>query len=134
MCCANCATKARVEPAAKALYDEMKKAGFEDVVHFLPDGAEFWTFLGGMAENGACMSCLSGSGNPCCGIRICAKEKGMDMCALCADYPCDKFAGLLAGYPMLKGDNALLREKGMDAWMRLQDDRRATRYTYSDPC
>ena len=30
--CENCATKAKVEPAAKVLYSEMKKAGFEDIV------------------------------------------------------------------------------------------------------
>ena len=37
--CENCATKAKVEPAAKVLYSEMKKAGFEDIVQFLPDGS-----------------------------------------------------------------------------------------------
>ena len=30
--CGNCAVKAKVEPASKVLYEEMKKAGFEDII------------------------------------------------------------------------------------------------------
>jgi len=33
---------------------------------------------------------------------------------------------------VLKKDNALLREEGMEAWMKLQDERRAQGVTYSD--
>ena len=43
--CENCAVKVKVEPASKVLYDEMKKAGFEDIMQFLPDGDKFWSFL-----------------------------------------------------------------------------------------
>lgn len=130
--CENCATKAKVEPAARVLHSEMKKAGFEDIIHFIPDGAAFWSFLKSVAEDGACISCKDGSSNPGCAVRICAKEKGVEMCALCDSYPCDKFAEFFAGYPMLKEDNALFRGSGIDAWAQLQDDRRANGYTYSD--
>jgi len=34
--CKNCAVKVKVEPAAKVLYDEMKKAGFEDIIDMIP--------------------------------------------------------------------------------------------------
>ena len=54
------------------------------------------------------------------------------MCALCDSYPCDKFTEFFEGYPLLKHDNALLREEGMDAWSKLQDERRAKGFTYSD--
>jgi len=54
------------------------------------------------------------------------------MCALCAEYPCEKFDSFYQGYPMLKQDNALLQEKGMDAWAKLQDERREKGYTYTD--
>ena len=133
--CGNCAVKVKVEPAAKVLYDEMKAAGFEDVIAFIPGGEGFWPFLKSMVNDGICVSCRDGSGNPGCAVRICAKEKGIEMCAFCEDYPCNKFDTFLnvsVGYPVLEQDNTLLRDKGWEAWMELQDERRAKGYTYSD--
>lgn len=130
--CENCATKAKVEPAAKTLYAELKSAGFEDIMQYLPGGDTFWPFLKNMAEGGTCASCKEGSGNPGCTVRICAQEKGIEVCALCAEYPCANFTAFFAGYPMLKEDNTLLREEGMDAWAQLQDVRQAQGYAYSD--
>ena len=49
--CENCAVKVKVEPAAKVLYDEMKAAGFEEVISFIPGGDGFWPFLNGMAND-----------------------------------------------------------------------------------
>ena len=130
--CENCAVKAKVEPASKILYEEMKKAGFEEIMHMIPGGDGFWPFLKGMANDGVCISCREGSGNPRCAVRICAKEKDIEMCVLCDGYPCDKFAAFFEGYPVLKHDNALLREEGMDAWAKLQDERRTRGFTYSE--
>ena len=130
--CENCAVKAKVEPAAKVLYDELIKANFEEVIPLIPDGDGFWSFLKGMTKDGICVSCREGSGNPGCVVRICAKEKGVEMCALCIDYPCEKFDAFFSGYPALKQDNALLREKGWDVWAKLQDERKSNGYTYSD--
>ena len=130
--CENCAVMAKVAPASQALYEEMKKAGFEDIIHYIPGGGGFWSFLKGMAEKGICISCKEGSGNPGCAVRVCAKDKDVEICALCGDYPCDKFDAFFAGYPVLQQDNALLREKGLDAWGKLQDERRANVFTYSD--
>ncbi len=130
--CENCATKAKVEPAAKVLYTEMKAAGFEDVIRFIPGGDGFWMFLKDMAESGTCISCREGSGNPDCAIRICAKDKGVEICASCESYPCGHFTELFGGYPNLKHDNALFQEKGLEAWGELQDERRASGYTYTD--
>ena len=131
--CGNCAVKVKVEPAAKVLHNEMKAAGFEDVIAFIPGGEGFWSFLKGMVDTGMCVSCRDGGGDPACAIRICAKEKDVEMCAFCNDYPCDKFDAFLnvtAGYPVLEGDNALLRDKGWEAWGTLQDERKAKGYTY----
>ena len=129
--CGNCAVKVKVEPAARALYAEMCAAGFEEVIHLIPSGDEFWAFLKCMAEEGACISCRAGSGNPGCAVRLCAKEKGVEMCALCDRYPCGNFAGLFEGYPTLRHDNALLRDEGIDEWAKLQDERRARGFAYS---
>ena len=130
--CENCAVKAKVEPAAKILYDEMKKAGFETFINMILGGEGFWPFLKNLAESGMCISCQEGSGNPNCEVRKCAVKKGIEICALCESYPCEKFNDFFQGYPALKTDNALLREKGMDAWAQLQDERRARGFTYTD--
>ena len=130
--CGNCAVKVRIEPAAKVLYEEMKNADFDDVVGFIPGGSVFWSFLKDMAEDGICVSCRDGSGNPGCTVRVCAKEKSVEMCVFCDAYPCDKFEAFFSRYPMLVSDNDLLRDKGWDAWAKLQDERRSRGYTYSN--
>jgi hypothetical protein len=130
--CGNCAVKAKIGPASEVLYAEMKKAGFEEIIHFIPGGDRFWPFLKNMAENGICVSCREGSGNPGCKVRICAHSKGVEMCALCESYPCELTANFDEGYPTLKQDKALLREKGWDSWAMLQDERRANGFTYTD--
>ena len=130
--CENCAVKVKVEPAAQVLYEEMRKAGFEEIVPMIPGGDAFWPFLKGMAEDGVCVSCKEGSGNPGCAVRICARGKGVDMCALCEEYPCALFGRYFEGYPVLKGDNALLRGEGIEAWAARQDARRAGGFTYAD--
>ena len=130
--CGNCAIKAKVEPAAKVLYEEMKKAGFEDIIHFIPDGESFWRFLKSTAEESACISCKAGSGNPHCEVRICAKDKGVDICALCKSYPCEKFEEYFKAYPILKNDNTILQKQDIEAWGKLQDERRKKGFTYTD--
>ncbi|MCL2510563.1 MAG: DUF3795 domain-containing protein [Bacteroidales bacterium] len=132
--CENCPVKAKVEPASKVLYEEMKKAGFEEIIHVIPGGDEFWSFLKGMVVDGVCVSCKAGSGNPGCKVRICAKEKGIEMCALCENYPCELFIKFFEGYPILEHDNSILREKGMDAWSKLQNERQAKGFTYAENC
>jgi len=119
--CKNCVVKTKVEPASKVLYEEMKKAGFEDIIHMIPGGDSFWPFLKGMAVDGVCVSCRAGSGNPGCKVRICAKEKGVEICALCESYPCDLFERYFEGYPMLRHNNHVLREEGFEAWSKLQN-------------
>ena len=130
--CESCAVKAKVEPAANVLFNEMKKAGFEEVISFIPGGDGFWPFLKGMAENGICISCRDGSGDPGCSIRICAKDKGVEMCAFCEDYPCDKLTAFFDRNPVLRCDNSLLRGKGRQAWEELQDKRRSDGYIFQD--
>jgi len=130
--CENCPIKAKIEPASKTLYEEMKKAGYEEVIHLIPDGDTFWSFLKDMVDSGVCISCKEGSGNPECAVRICAKEKGVEMCAFCESYPCDEFREFFQNYPMLKQDNTLLREKGMEKWSKLQDERCKCGFTYAE--
>jgi hypothetical protein len=128
--CENCAVKVKVEPASKKLYEEMKKAGFEGVIEMLPDGDKFWIFLKGMVEDGVCISCKEGDGNPNCAISKCAIEKGIEMCVLCESYPCEEFTQLFEVQTTLKHDNLLLHDEGIEAWSKLQDKRRKKGFIY----
>jgi len=130
LCCENCAVKAKIVPAAKALRDEMKAGEFEEIIQFISGGEAFWSFLKHMAEEGTCTSCREGGGNPGCAVRICARDKGIDHCALCDRYPCELFDAFFKDYPILEHDNALLCEKGLEAWAKLQDERRASGFVY----
>ncbi len=129
--CENCAVKVKVEPAAKVLYEEMNKLGFEGIMSFFPDGEKFWSFLKNMTTEGICISCKAGSGNPACEIRVCAKERNVEACALCDSYPCEKFTDFFKGYPMLKQDNSILREKGWETWGKLQVERKAKGFGFA---
>lgn len=130
--CENCAINAKVYPAAKKLYEEMKNAGFDDIVNFIPGGNGFWKFLEEITENRICTSCRDGSGNPGCMVRKCAKEKSVEMCAFCEEYPCPLINNFDGGYPMLKSDNDVLLSGGWDEWGKMQDERRASNFTYSN--
>ena len=130
--CKNCAVKVKVEPAADVLYEEMKKAGFEDVISFIPGGEGFWSFLKGMTDDGMCISCRDGGGDPGCAVRICAQEKGVEMCALCGEYPCEKVTVFIERNPELEQDNALLSNEGWEAWAILQQERRKKGYTFQE--
>ena len=130
--CENCVVKVKIETAAKTLLEEMKKARFDEIIQFIPGGDKFWPFLKGMVDPGLCVSCKDGSGNPDCAVRICAKEKNVELCALCELYPCEKFEAFFKGYPVLKQDNLLLKEKGIEEWAKLQDERRETGFSYGD--
>ena len=132
LCCENCALKVKVFPAAKTLRSEMEKAGFDAVMHSVPGGNEFWSFLKEIAEHWTCTTCKEDSGNPGCKVRKCAREKDVEMCAFCGDYPCELTEEFNERSPGLKADNTLLRDKGWDAWEKLQDKRKADGFTYTD--
>ncbi|MCL1984641.1 MAG: DUF3795 domain-containing protein [Methanomassiliicoccaceae archaeon] len=127
--CGNCAFKAKVIPAASLLFGEMKSAGFEGIMGFMPDGNEFWRFLKGTAESGDA-SCKNGCSDPGCRIRICAAERGAEFCALCAEYPCGLFDEFLAKHATLKDDNDLLKKNGADEFVRMQKERRSKGFVY----
>ena len=54
------------------------------------------------------------------------------MCALCKEYPCDKFDAFFSGYPTLKSDNDILRWDGLGRWSEIQEERKERGFAYSD--
>ncbi|MBU2470634.1 MAG: DUF3795 domain-containing protein [Proteobacteria bacterium] len=67
-------------------------------------------------EQIACQGCHSDQGPlfaHCdnCAVRACARERGMDTCARCQDYPCDKLEFIHQGAPQAKQNLDRLRQK-----------------------
>ena len=132
LCCLNCSVQVKINPVAKSLYSEMCKAGYEKIIDKLQNGAEFWAFLKNMAECGSCVTCKDETGNLECKVRDCAKEKNLTFCAFCDDYPCARLDVYFDTYPLLAQDNALLREKGVEEWIALQEKRQKEGFTHND--
>ena len=67
----------------------------------LPDFVEFWRFLNNLADVPDDKCCRSGKcGAPNCAIRNCAKSREIEVCALCAEYPCEKIETFAQSEPL----------------------------------
>jgi len=88
-----------------------------------PSFKELLTFL----KQGDCGGCRSGAGkNPNCGVIKCYKEKGVDFCFQCDEFPCEK-----ANFdPDLKQRwikmNNRMKEIGIEAFFK--EDKELPRY------
>ncbi len=90
-------------------------------------------FLSGLAKSESRCSCREGTcGSPFCAIRKCAREKGIDVCVACGEYPCNRIEGIAKGYPTLLADGKRMKEIGMDAWIKEQEERAKTGFAYVD--
>lgn len=61
-----------------------------------------------------------------CGIKQCARARGVAFCVECAEYPCDKIRALQAAAPYraaLGRDVRRLTEAGVSVWLREEDSR-----------
>lgn len=130
--CDHCYSRTHIAPTAKTLKAQMQAQGFETFGPYMPDYTEFWRFMNTLIEAEGCPGCRQDGGSPACAMRTCAREKQIEACPLCDEYPCDQFHWLdtSAAYPMLKEDNQLMREQGLEAWKAMQQGRRNSGFTY----
>ena len=66
-------------------------------------------------KDATCDGCLAASGRvggycAMCAIRACAVERGLATCAECADYGCEKVAGMWKNAPQAKANLDTLRQ------------------------
>jgi hypothetical protein len=99
----------------------------------IPEAEVFWEFLNCMAGSGICR-CHGSGGDVDCDIRNCANSKGIEMCVTCESYPCKRFDPMFKKFPVLVKDNQLLRDRGMDVWMRFQEERSSGDFVYPSVC
>ncbi len=98
----------------------------------VPGFAGFWQFLQELQADGGCPGCRAGGGYPGCQIRTCARERELDLCVHCPDFPCHQVEALAAAYPTLVADNRRLRVVGLEQWLIEQAERVDRGVVYAD--
>jgi hypothetical protein len=133
--CDLCDSRARIPARASALLDALVAAGHEHGAADRPGFEVFWTYLVGLAEaDGVCRGCRAMGEALGCEISRCARERGVEICVFCGDYPCARVEEMLSQFPALRAEHARLRELGVDAWLEEQDERVCRGVCYSEIC
>jgi hypothetical protein len=130
--CGLCAERARIPSRAQALQEAMVDEGWPFWGHTVPGFTEFWEFLERLHADGGCPGCRAGGGPPQCEIRVCARERGLDLCGECLDFPCDHVEALAARYPTLIADNRRRHRVGLEQWLSEQEERARRGVVYAD--
>jgi hypothetical protein len=97
-----------------------------------PGFTDFWKFLEGLCTDVGCPGCRAEGGDPGCRIRVCARERGIDLCNQCGDFPCERIQTLAARYPTLIADNRRMQAFGMAQWLDEQRERQRRGFIYTD--
>ena len=98
--CDLCSQRARIPERAQSLKDILTKEGFEFWSKGMAGSEEFWEFLGNLSDmDKSCPGCRQGGGNPGCDLRKCAKEKGVEVCCFCNEFPCERINDFSKVYP-----------------------------------
>lgn len=130
--CELCGDRARIPQRAKALYEAMNDEGWPHWRNSFPGFAEFWSFLAKLHIAGSCAGCRAGSGWADCPMRPCARERSLELCNQCPDFPCSHVEALAARYPTVIGDNRRMQEVGLERWLREQNERVRRGVVYAD--
>ena len=132
--CRLCSNLARIPQQSSALQETLRKEGWEYFGQYcVSNFKEFWTALGELSQTGTtCKSCRGGCGDPDCAIRECARERNMELCSSCIEYPCEHITNLARRYPNLIPDGRRQQEIGLDRWINEQEERCETGFCYAD--
>lgn len=131
--CGLCAQSNRIPKQAAALRESMHKESWDLWGKEISRFEEFWQFLNWLVESEARCSCREGKcGPPFCGIRKCARDRGIDVCPFCKEYPCERILGIAKGYVTLFADGKRMKEIGLGQWIEEQEARKATGFSYVD--
>jgi hypothetical protein len=132
--CGLCAHRNRIPKEARQLQKSLHEEGFDDWYKYIPEMKDvfppFWQFLQNLAELDC--TCRTGGGPPDCKIRNCTKEKQIDYCPQCKEYPCSLVTKLAEYYPTLIQDGKRLQKIGLEAWVKEQEERAKRGVVYAD--
>ena len=131
--CNLCSQRGRLPCQANVLKESMAKEGYEFWGKEIPGFNEFWKFLNNLCEpDKGCPGCRQGGGPSFCTIRKCARERNIDVCVFCEEYPCKRVLGIAKGYPTLIADGKRMKEVGIEKWIQEQEARAKTGFAYVD--
>ena len=131
--CGLCSRSKRTSVQARELRETLKHSGIEHWGPYSPDFEHFWRFLDRLIESELHCSCREETCDPpSCTIRKCAAAKGVDVCPFCKEYPCERIKDLADSYVMLLTDGKRMKSIGLDKWIKEQEERGATGFTYVD--
>lgn len=131
--CGLCSSRKRIPEKAQDLKNIMAEEGYDTWGTDIPGFKNFWEFLTNLCHpETSCAGCRQGGGPPFCSIRRCSKEKDIDVCPYCEEYPCSKIEELGKGYPTLIADGKRMKQIGIDQWIEEQKKRENTPFVYSD--
>ena len=131
--CTLCAQRGRIPRQAQELRESMHKEGYDFWGTEIPGFKEFWKFLTDLCDvDNGCPGCRAGGGYPACTIRKCARERGIEICVFCEEYPCERVLEIAKRYPTLLADGKRMREIGLEAWIQEQEERAKTGFAYAD--
>ena len=126
--CPNCGERCQIPDRASALIRAMKDAQYDN---WCP--RPVWEFINNLTDVTVTKSCREetcGASN--CGIKKCAKNKGVKVCPLCADYPCEMMQGFFETEPAFMFDGKRMKEIGLEQWIDEQEVRRQNGFCYGD--
>jgi hypothetical protein len=132
--CGLCAHRNRIPHQARQLQKSLHEEEFDDWYKYAPDlkdsFSQFWQFL----RNLATLDCTyrTGGGPPCCKIRQCAKQKSIEICLQCKEYPCQLITALAEYYPTIIQDGKRLQKIGLENWVNKQEERAKRGFVYAD--
>jgi len=131
--CGLCAQRGRIPRQANALKESMVREGYEFWGQEIPGFDDFWRFLASLCDpEKSCPGCRQGGGPPFCSIRKCARERKVEVCVYCEEYPCQRVLGIAKGYPTLIADGKRIQEVGLESWLQEQEERAKTGFAYAD--
>jgi hypothetical protein len=97
-----------VANSAKTTIDYINMIGIKEWAPLVPEGKglnwdETEKTLNWMTKYAYCTGCEKGGGPPDCAIRMCANEKGYELCNMCNELDdCSKFDWLSEGFTSIK--------------------------------
>ncbi|MCJ7570271.1 MAG: DUF3795 domain-containing protein [Candidatus Thermoplasmatota archaeon] len=118
---------------AQEFLEVIKAAGYPDELTINPKSVkpdfDFNEFLKGVKyfskeDSGAyCQEPCKQGGGVSCKNRPCARERGLEICYECKDFPCEHFSWTLEEYPEKLKDYERFKKLGFEGWIRFYAER-----------
>ena len=118
---------------AQEFLEVIKAAGYPEELTINPKGIkpdfDFHEFLKGVEyfskeDSGAyCQVPCKQGGGVLCKNRDCAKEKGLEICYECKDFPCELFSETIEKCPEKLKDYERFKKLGLEGWIQFYTEK-----------